>query len=74
MKQDWGEEGGEREKERKRERRWSPCDHAWYMCILDTPKKEISTILVFNILLQVDLFPMKVGALSPFCCVSTEPG
>lgn len=38
MKQDWGEEGGEREKEK--ERRWSPCNHAWYMCILDTLKKK----------------------------------
>ena len=73
MKQDWDEEGGEREREKEREKMvpMRPCMvhvHPGY------PEKEISTILVFNILLQVDLFPMEVGALSPFCCVSTEPG
>ena len=57
--------------ERKREReRDGTCTR-----ILDTPKKEISTIitLVIDILLQVDLFPMKVAALSPVCYMSTEP-
>ena len=59
---------------REREREMVPtCACIWHM-YPGYPKKEISAILVFDILLQVDLLPIEVAALSPLYYMSTEPG
>ena len=66
----------EKQREREREREMVPT----YACMAHVswiPRKrnikKISAILVFDILLQVDLLPIEVAALSPLCCMSTEP-